>query len=75
MIAGMEETSITIRLNGQPRRLTSDSNVALLLAELGFAGQSVLVEVNGAAVFPRDFARTELIDGDVVEVIRIVAGG
>ena len=41
----------------------------------GFGAQPVLVERNGTALFPRDFPATELADKDVIEVIRIVAGG
>jgi thiamine biosynthesis protein ThiS len=67
--------SITIRLNGKPRSVPDNSSVTALLGELGFAGQPVLVELNGAAVFPRDFDGTSLRDGDAMEVIRIVAGG
>ena len=71
----MEQTSITIRLNGKPHSIPGSSSVTNLLAQLGFAGQPVLVELNGAALFPRDYEATVLRDGDVVEVIRIVAGG
>ena len=71
----MEENSFTIRLNGKPRSVTDSSSVTALLAQLGFAGQPVLVELNGAALFPRDFDATVLRHGDAVEVIRIVAGG
>ncbi len=72
----MEETAtITISLNGQPRNIPAGSNVTDLLASVGFAGQPVLVELNGTALFPRDFDQTAFKEGDGVEVIRIVAGG
>jgi thiamine biosynthesis protein ThiS len=71
----MEEPVITIRLNGQFRNIPESSSVTTLLASLGFAGQPALVELNGTALFPRDFDRTSFKDGDGVEVVRIVAGG
>lgn len=72
----MENTAISIRLNGQPRSLPPEGqDITALLTGLGFAGQPVLVELNGTALFPRDFAATRLSDGDVVEIIRVVAGG
>ena len=74
-MASMEIRNVTLRLNGQPRTVPAGSTVTALLAELGFAGQPVLVELNGSAVFPRDFAVTALGENDAVEVIRIVAGG
>ncbi len=69
------EDSITIQLNGRPHPLARGANVSALLTNLGFAAQPVLVERNGTALFPRDFPATVLDDKDVIEVIRIVAGG
>jgi thiamine biosynthesis protein ThiS len=37
--------------------------------------RSVVVEHNGEAVAPSEFARRELRDGDKLEIVRIVAGG
>ncbi len=66
---------VTIQLNGQPHALAPGTTVTALLESLGFAGQPVLVERNGAAMFPRDFPATPLLEGDTLEVIRVVAGG
>jgi thiamine biosynthesis protein ThiS len=37
--------------------------------------RSVVVEHNGEAVAPSEFARRELRNGDRLEIVRIVAGG
>jgi sulfur carrier protein len=37
--------------------------------------RSVVVEHNGEAVTPSEFAKRELRDGDRLEIVRIVAGG
>jgi thiamine biosynthesis protein ThiS len=37
--------------------------------------RSVVVEHNGEAVAPSEFARRELREGDRLEIVRIVAGG
>ena len=37
--------------------------------------RSVVVELNGEAVAPSDFAARELQPGDRLEIVRIVAGG
>ena len=37
--------------------------------------RSVVVELNGEAVPPSDFASRELQPGDRMEIVRIVAGG
>ena len=37
--------------------------------------RSVVVEHNGEAVAPSEFAQREVQDGDRLEIVRIVAGG
>ncbi len=71
----MSESLITLRLNGQPRPVPAGTTVTALLTDLGMAGQPVLVELNGTALFPRDFAAAVFQENDAVEIIRIVAGG
>lgn len=46
-----------------------------LLSSLGFEGKPVLVELDGVALFPREFPTTEITEGASVEVIQIAAGG
>jgi thiamine biosynthesis protein ThiS len=62
-----------ISLNGKPTETSADT-VAALVAELGFVRGTVLVELNGTALRPEEWPR-ELATGDVVELLRIVAGG
>ncbi len=62
-----------ITLNGKPTE-TSATTVAELVAELGFAKGTVLVELNGTALRPDEWPRL-LQTGDAVELLRIVAGG
>lgn len=69
------EEPITIQLNGRPHSTIRGTSVSVLLADLGFAAQPVLVERNAIALFPRDFPTTLLDDKDVLEIIRIAAGG
>ncbi len=64
---------ISISLNGTAREAEATS-IAELVAELGFAKGTVLVELNGTALRHEEWTR-ELHDGDVLELLRIVAGG
>jgi thiamine biosynthesis protein ThiS len=41
----------------------------------GLLPRSVVVEHNGEAVAPSEFARRELQAGDRLEIVKIVAGG
>ena len=62
-----------ISLNGK-QTVTSAATVAALVADLGFVRGTVFVELNGTALHPDEWPR-ELASGDVVELLRIVAGG
>lgn len=64
-----------IRLNGKDRDLDGPLTVAALLEELGLAGRSVAVAVNGTVVRRSEHAGRTIENGDDVEVIRAVAGG
>ena len=63
-----------IRLNGAGRE-TAAGTVAALLEELELPRQTVLVELNGEAMPRAEWSGAGLKDGDVVEVLRVAAGG
>ena len=63
-----------IRINGQSRD-TEAADVAALVAELGFAKGAVLVEHNGTALRPDEWAAQAVEDDDRIELLRLVAGG
>jgi sulfur carrier protein len=64
-----------IRLNGATTPI--DATVASLLARIGIAADAkgVAVARNGAVVPRGAWARTALVAGDEIEVIRAVSGG
>lgn len=62
-------------INGQPTQVPdSCQEVERLLAHLNL-GYPVLVELNGLALFPREFPSSPVQDGDRLELLRMVAGG
>ncbi len=67
---------MTITLNGEETsKYDAPLAVSALLERLGFAGKPVLVELNGTALYPREFDEKQVEDGARVEVIQIAAGG
>jgi thiamine biosynthesis protein ThiS len=64
----------TITVNGQPRE-TDAAEIAALIAELGFANGTVLVEHNGTALRPAEWPERLLTTGDRIELLRLAAGG
>ena len=63
-----------ITVNGQPRD-TNAADIAALVAELGFANGTVLVEHNGTALRPAEWKERALQSGDGIELLRLAAGG
>ncbi|MEO6738701.1 MAG: sulfur carrier protein ThiS [Chthoniobacteraceae bacterium] len=63
-----------IIVNGQPHN-TSAADIAALVAELGFANGTVLIEHNGTALRPAEWKDRALQTGDRIELMRLAAGG
>jgi sulfur carrier protein len=64
-----------VTVNGERRELPDGMALPALLAELGLGTGWVVVERNGAALLRSETERTVLADGDVLEIVRAVAGG
>lgn len=64
-----------IILNGKDHPLDKVINVETLLTSIGLAGKPVIVELNKKALFPREYADSDLQDNDQLEIITIAAGG
>ena len=61
-------------LNGKDREVNA-TQVESLVAELGLPLAAALVEHNGTALLRSEWAKTNLQEGDRLEIIRMVAGG
>ena len=67
--------SLSVRINGEHRRLMGPASIADLLREIGLDPHRVAVERN-LAVVPRSlFLDTAVEDGDDYEIVHIVGGG
>jgi thiamine biosynthesis protein ThiS len=69
---GMSTLSIT--LNGEPRRVAAGS-IAALVEALGLPLAKVAVERNLEIVPRSTLADVALVDGDVLEIVHFVGGG
>ena len=63
-----------LHLNGQDREVQA-TQVENLVAELGLPLAATLVEHNGLALLRSEWSKTNLQNGDRLEIIRMVAGG
>lgn len=66
---------MNVRVNGADRELPDGTTLPALLADLGLGAGWVVVERNGVALLRSETERTTLEDGDVLEIVRAVAGG
>jgi sulfur carrier protein len=66
---------MNVRVNGSDRVLPDGTTLPDLLTSLGLGTGWVVVERNGVALLRSETERTVLEDGDVLEIVRAVAGG
>ncbi len=65
----------TLIANGRPHPAELPCSIEQFLIAQGLPPRSVVVEHNGEAVAPSEFPRREVLDGDRLEIVKIVAGG
>ena len=68
-------TPMNITLNGNSHEIPAPMPLTALLESLGLAGKPVVIELDEQAIFPRDYAKTEVTEGARVEVVTLAAGG
>ena len=61
--------------NGRTTEVNLPCTIEEFLVAQGLLPRSVVVEHNGEAVAPSEFAQRRLKAGDRLEIVRIVAGG
>ena len=64
-----------VMANGQQVAAQLPTTLQAFLLSQNLLPRSVVVEHNGEAVAPSEFARREIQPGDRLEIVRIVAGG
>ena len=69
----MNHRSVTA--NGRPVATPLPCSLEEFLVAQGLLPRSVVVEHNGEAVAPSEFAKRQLNAGDRLEIVKIVAGG
>jgi thiamine biosynthesis protein ThiS len=61
--------------NGKSVPATLPCSIEEFLLAQKFLPRSVVVEHNGNAVAPSEFSKRQLMSGDKLEIVKIVAGG
>jgi thiamine biosynthesis protein ThiS len=71
----MQTTQGKVTANGQEISAEFPCSIEAFLLTQKLLPRSVVVEHNGEAVAPSQFAERQLAPGDRLEIVRIVAGG
>lgn len=71
----MSDSSLEIRLNGEPITCATGISLLQLLEQRGYRPQLVVVEFNGEILPRARWADQPVRQADAVEVVTIVGGG
>jgi thiamine biosynthesis protein ThiS len=71
----VSDVELELLVNGEPRSVTADCTVSLLLRDLGLADRRVAVAINRDVVPRSTFTSHRLAPGDRVEILEAVGGG
>ena len=67
--------SLSVSVNGEPRRVSAGASIAAMLRELGLDPARIAVERN-LAIIPRSTLEAVAVaDGDTFEIVHFVGGG
>ena len=69
------DNSLSIRVNGEHRRVPGGLSISKMLSELGIDPQRVAVERNLEVVPRAALAEVRVEDGDDYEIVHFVGGG
>jgi len=69
------DETLSVRINGEHRRVAGGISVAALIAELGLDAKRVAIERNLEIVPRSTFADVAVEDGDEFEIVHFVGGG
>ena len=68
-------TRLLLIVNGEDRAFDGVADVAALVRSLGLDVRKVAVELNLEIVPRSTYARTNLTDGDRIEIVHFIGGG
>ncbi|MGH8455166.1 MAG: sulfur carrier protein ThiS [Nevskiales bacterium] len=64
-----------LRVNGDALELPAPCNLDNLIAQLGFTGRRLAVEMNGEIVPRGEYVQRQLAEGDQLEIVQAIGGG
>ena len=74
-MSAMNAGQVTIRLNGEERRVAAGSSIASMLSAIGLDPTRLAVERNRTIVPRSTLGDVAVEDGDAFEIVHFVGGG
>ncbi len=72
---GLGNHYVPVILNGEPYQAPAEATISLLIAKLGLAEDRVAVELDRDIIRRELWARTQLRENALIEVVHFVGGG
>ena len=64
-----------IKVNSKEVKWRQGLDIQALLGEMNYTYPKIIVKVNGVIIEPEEYSKVFINDGDVVNVIHLLAGG
>ena len=71
----MGSSSIKIFINGDLKKFPQEINIVSVLESLNISSKHIAIEINESLIFRSDWKKTNLKDGDKVEIVKAIGGG
>ncbi len=71
----MGSSPIKIFINGDLKKFPKEINIVSVLESLNISSKHIAIEINESLVFRSDWQKTNLKDGDKVEIVKAIGGG
>jgi len=71
----LESSPIKIYVNGDLKKFPLKINIISILESLNISSKHIAIEINESLVFRSDWEKTNLKDGDKVEIVKAIGGG
>ena len=71
----MGSSPIKIFINGDIKKFPQEVNIVSILESLNISSKHIAIEINESLIFRSDWKKTNLKDGDKVEIVKAIGGG
>ena len=71
----MGSSPIKIFISGDIKKFPQEVNIVSILESLNISSKHIAIEINESLIFRSDWEKTNLKDGDKVEIVKAIGGG